>query len=83
VSEERRYVGVDGRIDTRRLTHDLRAPLNGILGFARLLQDGRAGAVSDAQREMLADVLEGGQTLLLVVERLERETRGATPAAGA
>jgi signal transduction histidine kinase len=74
----RRYVGADGSVDVRRLSHDLRAPLNGILGFAKLLQNGKAGPLNDQQREFVADVLESGQALLKVVRLLEEEGRGGS-----
>jgi signal transduction histidine kinase len=72
----RRYVGADGVVDIPRLTHDLRAPLNGVLGFAKLLHNGKAGPLNDQQREFAADVLESGQALLKVVQLLEEEGRG-------
>jgi two-component system cell cycle sensor histidine kinase PleC len=71
----RRYVAADGSVDIARLTHDLRAPLNGVLGFAKLLLDGKAGPLDEQQREFVADVLEGGQVLLRVVRQLEEEGR--------
>jgi signal transduction histidine kinase len=71
-----RYVAADGAVDIVRLTHDLRAPLNGVLGFAKLLLDGRAGPLGEQQREFVADVLEGGHALLKVVQQLEEEGRG-------
>jgi signal transduction histidine kinase len=70
-----RYVGADGSVDLVRLTHDLRAPLNGVLGFAKLLHDGKAGPLAEQQREFVADVLESGQALLSVVTQLEAEGR--------
>ena len=72
----RRYVSADGSVDIRRLTHDLRAPLNGVLGFAKLLHNGKAGPLNDQQREFAADVLESGHALLKVVQQLENEERG-------
>jgi signal transduction histidine kinase len=71
----RRYVGADGAVDIPRLTHDLRTPLNGVLGFAKLLHNGRAGPLTDQQREFVADVLESGQKLLTIVQQLEAEGR--------
>jgi signal transduction histidine kinase len=71
----RRYVGADGSVDIPRLTHDLRTPLNGVLGFAKLLHNGRAGPLNDQQREFVADVLESGQKLLAIVQQLEAEGR--------
>jgi signal transduction histidine kinase len=76
-SAPRRYVGAGGSVDIRRLTHDLRAPLNGILGFAKLLHNGRAGPLSEQQLEFVADVMESGQALLKVVQQLEEEGRGS------
>ena len=70
-----RYVSAQGTVDLPRLTHDLRAPLNGVLGFAKLLHDGKAGPLADQQKEFVADVLESGQELLKVVRRLEEESR--------
>jgi signal transduction histidine kinase len=72
----RRYVRPDGSVDLAKLTHDLRSPLNGVLGFGKLLHDGKAGALSEQQRELAADILESGQALLGVVTQLEREGRG-------
>jgi signal transduction histidine kinase len=71
----RRYVAGDGSVDIVRLTHDLRAPLNGVLGFAKLLLDGKAGPLAEQQREFVSDVLEGGRALLNVVQQLEDEGR--------
>jgi signal transduction histidine kinase len=71
-----RYVAADGSVDIVRLTHDLRAPLNGVLGFTKLLLDGKAGPLGKQQREFVADVLESGQALLNVVRRLEEERQG-------
>ena len=75
-SAARRYVRPDGSVDLAKLTHDLRSPLNGVLGFGKLLHDGKAGALSEQQREVVADILEGGQALLRVVTRVEDEARG-------
>jgi signal transduction histidine kinase len=72
----RRYVAADGSVDLSRLTHDLRAPLSGVLGFAKLLYDGKAGPLDERQREFVVDVLESGQALLGIVRQLEEEGRG-------
>lgn len=71
----RRYVAADGSVDLARLAHDLRAPLNGVLGFAKLLHDGKAGPLAEQQRDFVADVIESGLTLLSVVRQLEEEGR--------
>lgn len=47
----------------KRLSHDLRTPLNGIIGFAELIRDGKAGPVTETQREFLGDILESARQL--------------------
>ena len=49
------------------LSHELRTPLGAVLGFAQLLRDGRAGALTDEQVEYVDDVLTGASYLLRVV----------------
>jgi len=49
------------------LSHELRTPLGAVLGFAQLLRDGRAGALTAAQMEYMDDVLTGAGYLLRVV----------------
>lgn len=49
------------------LSHELRTPLGAVLGFAQLLRDGRAGALTEEQVEYVDDVLTGASYLLRVV----------------
>jgi signal transduction histidine kinase len=49
------------------MSHLLRTPLNSILGFARLMQHGRAGAISEQQREYLGDIVNSGNHLLALI----------------
>ena len=49
------------------LSHELRTPLGAVLGFAQLLRDGRAGALTAEQLEYVDDVLTGAGYLLRVV----------------
>jgi signal transduction histidine kinase len=46
------------------MAHDLRAPLNAIVGFTEFVSDEKAGPLNAAQREYLGDVLSSGRTLL-------------------
>lgn len=50
-----------------RITHDLRAPLNGIIGFAELMYHGKVGPVSNEHKEYLGDILTSARQLLLLV----------------
>ena len=46
------------------MSHELRSPLNGIIGFAELMHDGKLGPVSDQHKEYLGDILSSGKHLL-------------------
>ena len=58
--------------DSSRLQHDLRGPLNAIIGFAELLHDGKTGPVSPIQREFLGDILESARRLSENIDGLFR-----------
>jgi signal transduction histidine kinase len=49
------------------LSHDLRTPLNGILGFTEFLLDEKPGPLNPRQKEYLGDVLSCGQQLLQLI----------------
>ncbi|HEY7956966.1 MAG TPA: HAMP domain-containing sensor histidine kinase [Polyangia bacterium] len=54
------------------MSHDLRSPLNSILGFSELLLRGIEGEITDSQRAELALVQERGHQLLrLLIEILD------------
>jgi signal transduction histidine kinase len=49
------------------LAHELRAPLNAILGFSDLLHDGIAGELAPVQKEYVGHIVAGGRHLLRVI----------------
>jgi len=49
------------------VSHELRSPLNGIIGFTELMHDGKLGPVSDQHREYLDDVLTSARHLLQLI----------------
>ena len=52
------------------MTHELRSPLNTILGFAELMQSGAVGPVADDHKEYLGDILTSGRHLLRMIDDL-------------
>lgn len=50
-----------------RMAHELRAPLNGILGASELLEQGAFGPVNEQQRDYASDIHESGQHLLAII----------------
>ena len=51
------------------LVHDLKAPLQSVIGFAELLRLGRMGTVNAEQRDFLHRIEEGGEGILRLVEK--------------
>ena len=49
------------------MSHELCTPLNGIIGFAEFLVDGKPGAVNPKQTEYLNDILDSGKHLLQLI----------------
>jgi PAS domain S-box-containing protein len=58
------------------MSDELRVPLNGIIGFAELMFDGKIGAVSSEQRECLGDVLASARHLYQMVDDVLDLARG-------
>lgn len=71
------------RDSVRRLNHDLRNAVGGILGFADLLRED--AGLTDQQREDVVDIYDAGQTILGLLVRFQEEGRdeGATSEAQA
>jgi signal transduction histidine kinase len=49
------------------MAHELRAPLQGVMGFATFLRDGKAGEVSETQQQYLDHIATGANHVLQVV----------------
>jgi signal transduction histidine kinase len=60
---------------TYSVSHDLRQPLNGIIGFAELLMSEKPGALNPRQKEFLGDIYGGGQQLLRLTDDLLQFSR--------
>ena len=62
------------------VSHELRTPLGAIIGFAELVKDGMAGALTEAERETATEIHETGTDLLRQVNSLldlEKSEAGA------
>lgn len=61
-----------------KVSTDLRAPLNAIVGFAELMVDGKVGAKAAERRECLRDILSSARELTGMVDRLldQAQSRG-------
>ena len=53
-----------------KMSHDLRTPLNSILGFTQMLLDDIYGDLNDEQRETLNIIYRNGGSLLTLIEDL-------------
>ncbi len=71
-----RYVAIEKAKEADRLksqflanmSHDLRSPLNSILGFSELLLSGIDGDLDPRQREMVQTILDSGRGLLREID---------------
>ena len=46
------------------MSHELTTPLNSIIGFSQILQDGLYGNLNEKQKEYVSDILSSGMSLL-------------------
>lgn len=53
-----------------KISHELRSPLTGIIGYVELLTEGEAGPINDEQQHMLAIVERNSRQLLGLIENL-------------
>jgi signal transduction histidine kinase len=58
------------------MSHELRTPLNVIIGFTELIHNGKAGPVSDTQKEYLGDVLTSSYQLLRLINDVLELAKG-------
>jgi signal transduction histidine kinase len=63
-------VGAHKRDFLANTSHELCTPLNAIIGFAQVLDDGIAGPLAPKQAEYVTDILETGQHLLGLINDL-------------
>jgi len=49
------------------MSHEVRTPLNAIIGFSQLVADGQAGDLNETQKEYMTDVLQSSQHLLSLI----------------
>jgi PAS domain S-box-containing protein len=63
----------------RNMTHEVRTPLTGVIGYAQALLEGVTGNVSEEQRKVLKRIVEQAESLLKIVEEV---LESATLAAG-
>lgn len=68
----RRVKQLEDELETfrRALSHDVRAPLATVIGFAELLLQERVGSLSTQQRGYLGDVFHSGQRVLRITDGL-------------
>jgi signal transduction histidine kinase len=65
---------------THTVSHDLRQPLNGVIGFAELLLSEKPGPLNPKQKEYLGDIYNGGHQLLrLIADLLQFSRLGQQP----
>lgn len=57
-------------LEVHHLSHDLRGPLNSILGFSELLLEGIEGPLNEMQSEDIVAIYQSAQNLLLLINNV-------------
>ncbi len=73
LEEEKRQLQELDRLKNRLLasvTHELKTPLNAIIGFSELLLSGTYGDLEEKQRRYLENILAGGRHLLELINEI-------------
>ncbi|MBC7230912.1 MAG: PAS domain-containing protein [Actinobacteria bacterium] len=73
LEEEKRQLQELDRLKNRLLasvTHELKTPLNAIIGFSELLLSGTYGDLEERQRRYLENILAGGRHLLELINEI-------------
>ena len=60
---------------THTVSHDVRQPLNGVIGFAEFLLSEKPGALNGKQKEFLGEILNGGRQLVQLTADLLQFSR--------
>jgi signal transduction histidine kinase len=60
---------------THSVSHDLRQPLNGVIGFAEFLLSEKPGSLNAKQKECLGEIYKGGRQLVSLTTDLLRFSR--------
>ncbi len=61
---------IEHPLEVHHLSHDLRGPLNSILGFSELMLEGIEGPLNEMQIEDLKAIYESAQNLLLLINNV-------------
>ncbi|MEO8340803.1 MAG: histidine kinase dimerization/phospho-acceptor domain-containing protein [Nitrospirota bacterium] len=70
LEEQYRLVQAANRLKSEFLasmSHEMRSPLNSIIGFAQLMRDGKVGPMADQHKEFLGDILTSSNLLLALI----------------
>ena len=57
------------------MSHDLRTPLNAVIGFAEVLHEELFGDLNVRQREYVGDIISAGRQLLGLIDSLLERAR--------